>query len=320
MDTSEDIRHQAGTRMLVNRLRKNLAATGKWARRQGIDCYRLYDADMPEYAFAVDCYGARVHLQEYQAPSSISPEAAAKRRLQALAAIEEVLQPEQLVLKTRQRQKGKDQYTGSGEKGEDFQVDEAGARLWVNLERYLDTGLFLDHRPVRLLIRRLAPGKRFLNLFCYTASATVQAALGGATSSLSVDLSNTYLNWARRNFALNNLTRGQHRLIQKDCIAYLRNSSDKFDLILLDPPTFSNSKRTDNTLDIERDQVELVGNAMRLLSPLGLLIFSSNKRHLALDPSISDQFEVEDYSKKTIDRDFLRNPAIHQTWLIRHRN
>ncbi|MBL4819959.1 MAG: bifunctional 23S rRNA (guanine(2069)-N(7))-methyltransferase RlmK/23S rRNA (guanine(2445)-N(2))-methyltransferase RlmL [Gammaproteobacteria bacterium] len=310
----------AGAQMLANRLRKNLRTIGKWARQQGHDCYRLYDADMPEFSFAIDCYGDRVHMQEYRAPDSIPQQKAALHRQQAIMAVTEVLglDESQLILKTRQRQKGKNQYDTITTEGEDFVVTEGHARFWVNLERYLDTGLFLDHRPMRRFIFENAASKRFLNLFCYTATASVHAALGGAASSLSIDLSNTYLDWSRRNFALNNLERSKHKLIQKDCIAYLRNSSDVFDLIFLDPPTFSNSKRTDNVLDIQRDHVELIENSMRLLSPGGLLIFSTNRRRFVLELSLPGKYQVEDYTKRSIDRDFQRKSSIHQVWLLRH--
>ena len=306
--------------MLANRLRKNLRTIGKWAKKQGYSCFRLYDADMPEFAFAIDCYGDQVHMQEYKAPASIPDAKVHEHRIQAIAAVTKVLHLEenQLVLKTRQRQKGKNQYQTTDRHGESFVVTEGAAKLWVNLERYLDTGLFLDHRPMRRFIYENAQSKRFLNLFCYTASASIQAALGGAESSLSVDLSNTYLDWARRNYLLNNLERSRHKLIQKDCISYLQHSKDQFDLIFLDPPTFSNSKRTDNVLDIQRDHVELITNAMGLLSDTGLLIFSTNNRSFKFDQSKLVKFSVEDYTDKSIDRDFQRNSSIHKVWLFRH--
>jgi 23S rRNA (guanine2445-N2)-methyltransferase / 23S rRNA (guanine2069-N7)-methyltransferase len=308
----------AGAEMVANRLRKNLRSIGKWANQQNHQCYRLYDADIPEYAFAIDCYGALVHLQEYQAPASIPYEKVLQRRLQTIAAVTEVLdlQHHQLSFKTRQRQRGKSQYTKESATGEDFKVTEGSARYWINLERYLDTGLFLDHRPMRRFIFEHANGKRFLNLFCYTATATVQAALGGAASSLSIDLSNTYLDWARRNFILNKLDKSKHRLIKKDCVEYLLKSNDKFDLIFLDPPTFSNSKSTDNTLDIQRDHVELINNALGLLDESGLLVFSTNKRRFKLAQSELNTDKIQCYTRQSIDRDFQRNASIHQVWLI----
>jgi 23S rRNA (guanine2445-N2)-methyltransferase / 23S rRNA (guanine2069-N7)-methyltransferase len=316
--SSQNFSMDAGAEMLANRLRKNLRSMGKWARQQGHSCYRLYDADMPEYAFAIDCYDDFVHLQEYQAPSSVSEEKAEHRRQQAIAAVRSALgvSADKLVLKTRKRQKGSAQYTASNAPGRNFEIREGAARLYVNLDSYLDTGLFLDHRPIRQMLYNAAAGKRFLNLFCYTASATVHAALGGASESLSLDLSNTYLDWAKRNLQLNSINPAKHRLRQRDCIDYLRKSQDQFDLIFLDPPTFSNSKRSDHVLDIQRDHLQLIRNAMRLLLPDGVLLFSCNHRRFKLDESLASEFHVEDISAKTIDRDFQRNPRIHQAWRL----
>jgi 23S rRNA (guanine2445-N2)-methyltransferase / 23S rRNA (guanine2069-N7)-methyltransferase len=309
------------TAMLVNRLKKNLRSTGKWARRQNVDCYRLYDADIPEYAFAIDCYNNRVHLQEYKAPASIPEEKSALRRKQALLAVESALgiHADLIVLKTRQRQRGKNQYQVQGKSKEDFVVAEGAAKFWVNLKDYLDTGLFLDHRPMRRFIFENSSGKRFLNLFCYTGSATVQAALGGAASTLSIDLSNTYLEWARRNFHLNGIGGQQHRLKRKDCISYLENSHDKFDLIFLDPPTFSNSKKTEHTFDVQRDHIALINNAMKLLAPDGLLIFSCNKRKFKIDSALDQKFQLENLGPASLDKDYERNPRIHQVWFIREK-
>ncbi len=334
-DISNDTRYQRapgspealdeGARMLANRLRKNLKNIGKWARREGHACYRLYDADMPEYAFAIDLYDGLVHMQEYRAPSSVEEQAAALRRQQALQAVMSVLElaPEQISLKVREKQKGRAQYTANDERQRGFTVTEGPARFHVNLHRYLDTGLFLDHRPVRRLIRELASGKRFLNLFCYTGTATVHAALGGARSSLSVDLSRTYLDWAEVNFRLNGLDESAHRLLRADCIEYLqravRSGRRDFDLIFLDPPTFSNSRSTENVLDIQRDHGQLIDQCMKLLAPGGLLVFSTNRRRFSLDARIGEQHAVEDISDKTIDRDFARHPDIHRTFLIRSR-
>lgn len=310
----------SGAQMLANRLRKNLKSIGKWARQQHHECYRLYDADMPEYAFAIDIYGDRVHMQEYRAPATVREEDAAHRRRQAIQAVQSVLEvpPEHISLKLRQRQRGNEQYSARDGHGGDFVVSEGPARFRVNLHRYLDTGLFLDHRPVRLLIRQLAHGKRFLNLFCYTGTATVHAALGGAQSTTSVDLSSTYLDWAKTNLELNGISPWQHRLVKMDCLEWLKRNREQFDLIFLDPPTFSNSKSTSNVLDIQRDHGSLVELCMSHLAPDGLLIFSTNKRRFALNDEVAERFDVEDISKQTIDRDFARHPDIHHTWLVRH--
>ncbi|MDX1490308.1 MAG: bifunctional 23S rRNA (guanine(2069)-N(7))-methyltransferase RlmK/23S rRNA (guanine(2445)-N(2))-methyltransferase RlmL [Pseudohongiellaceae bacterium] len=313
-----------GAKMFANRLRKNLKNIGRWARQQGHECFRLYDADMPEYAFAIDCYGDHIHMQEYKAPASISEADAAQRRRQAYQALCLVMEQsrgipsDKVILKVREKQRGNEQYRPSAEQGHDFVVTEGDAQFQVNLERYLDTGLFLDHRPIRQWIAQHSRGCRFLNLFCYTATASVHAALGGAASSVSVDLSKTYLNWAAQNFALNDIDTYAHKLEQGDCLKYLQTCKQEFDLIFLDPPTFSNSKSTENVLDIQRDHVELINLCMGLLPKNGLLIFSNNNRRFKLDESIAESFKVEDCSAASIDKDFARNSKIHQCWFIRH--
>jgi len=312
--------------MLANRLRKNLKHIGRWAQQKGIECYRLYDADMPEYSFAIDVYKneqqvIRVHMQEYKAPASISEDDAALRRKQAVIAVQNVLElpRENVAIKVRERQKGKQQYQPTERDGEDIIVNEGDARLIVNLEKYLDTGLFLDHRPIRRYVNEIAHGKDVLNLFCYTGSVTVQAALGGARHTVSVDLSRTYITWARRNLELNGLDLYQNELVELDCITYLQKYRDNFDLIFLDPPTFSNSKSTDNVLDIQRDHAMLIDLCMKRLNAGGLLIFSNNMRRFKMDGTVAEQFDVQDYSAQSLDKDFERNARIHQTWLIRAR-
>ncbi|TFH86371.1 bifunctional 23S rRNA (guanine(2069)-N(7))-methyltransferase RlmK/23S rRNA (guanine(2445)-N(2))-methyltransferase RlmL [Billgrantia azerbaijanica] len=315
-----------GARMFANRLAKNRKRLGKWLRRSGEACYRLYDADMPEYAMAIDVYGDHVHVQEYAPPRSVNPAQAQKRLFDALAVIPEALDvdPAHVVVKRRERQSGRAQYRKQGDRGERFVVHEGRARLWVNLHDYLDTGLFLDHRPVRRMLGEMAAGKRVLNLFCYTAAATVQAALGteaagGASDSVSVDLSNTYLEWARDNFALNKLDPARHRVVRDDCLRWLETARAEFDLIFLDPPTFSNSKKMAGTLDVQRDQARLVDLAMARLAPGGTLVFSNNQRRFRLDAALAERYAVKDVSAQTFDPDFNRRPDIHHVFLIRHR-
>ncbi|MGM0982409.1 MAG: bifunctional 23S rRNA (guanine(2069)-N(7))-methyltransferase RlmK/23S rRNA (guanine(2445)-N(2))-methyltransferase RlmL [Pseudomonadota bacterium] len=315
-----------GAQMFANRLEKNRRRLKKWLKSSGESCYRLYDADMPEYALAIDLYGDRVHVQEYAAPKFVDAAQAQKRLFEALGVIPDVLgvDPGRVVVKRRERQSGKAQYRKQGASGERFEVREGPARLWINLRDYLDTGLFLDHRPVRRLLGEMAAGKRFLNLFCYTGVATVQAALGageqgGASESVSVDLSNTYLDWARDNFALNRLDPGRHRLVRDDCLRWLETAGGEFDLIFLDPPTFSNSKKMADTLDVQRDQGRLVRLAMARLAPGGTLVFSNNQRRFTLDEDLTEQFQVEDISSRTFDPDFQRRPGLHHCFLIRHR-
>ncbi|MGN5519104.1 bifunctional 23S rRNA (guanine(2069)-N(7))-methyltransferase RlmK/23S rRNA (guanine(2445)-N(2))-methyltransferase RlmL [Halopseudomonas sp. Lyrl_26] len=315
-----EARLSESAQMFANRLKKNLKTLGKWARQQGISCYRLYDADMPEFAVAVDLYDGWAHVQEYAAPASVSEEKAQARLQDVLVALPQVLgtSAERVVLKQRQRQTGKQQYERMDRRGEFLTVQEGQVRLLVNLTDYLDTGLFLDHRPMRLRIAEEARGKRFLNLFCYTASATVHAAVGGARRTTSVDLSKTYLDWARRNLALNGLS-DLHQLVQDDVMKWLEQDRGEYDLIFIDPPTFSNSKRMDDVFDVQRDHVQLLDMAMARLAPGGVLYFSNNFRRFKLDPALEEKYQVEDISAQTLDKDFQRNPRIHRSWRITRR-
>ncbi|KJU78087.1 50S rRNA methyltransferase [Ectopseudomonas oleovorans] len=314
-DAPQQARLSEGGQMFANRLQKNLKQLGKWARREGVECYRLYDADMPEYAVAVDLYRDYVHVQEYAAPRSIDPDKAQARLLDALAAIPQALGVAQsrVVIKRRERQAGTKQYQRQAAQGEFMELNEGGVKLLVNLTDYLDTGLFLDHRPLRLRLQREAAGKRFLNLFCYTATATVHAAKGGARSTTSVDLSKTYLDWARRNLALNGFS-DKHRLEQGDVMAWLAEDRGEYELIFIDPPTFSNSKRMEGVFDVQRDHVELLDLAMARLARGGVLYFSNNFRKFQLDESLVARYQVEEISAQTLDPDFARNPKIHRAW------
>lgn len=309
-----------GIEAFANRLQKNIRQLDKWARQHAIECYRIYDADIPEYAVAIDRYGQWVQITEYAPPKSIDV-VKARRRLQAIVrAVPTVLgiPADFVVLKQRERQRGSSQYQKHGDTGRFFTVREGGINVRVNLWDYLDTGLFLDHRPIRLKIAQWAQGKRFLNLFCYTGVASVHAAAGGAASTTSVDMSATYLDWAEQNFALNHLRSNKHQFVQQDCLQWLQQARGEYDLIFLDPPTFSNSKRMDDTLDIQRDHMWLIDQAMRILTREGTLIFSTNLRRFRLDEAVMQQYQVENYTTKSIDKDFLRNPRIHQCFLIRH--
>ncbi len=315
-----------GALMVANRLRKNLRKFKTWRARTGAECYRVYDADLPEYSAAVDLYqesgeGGRLflHVQEYAAPESI-PEADSKRRFgELLAALHDVfpVPREQLVIKTRAKGKGGSKYGRMDQSGAFFVVNEGAAKLRVNLQDYLDTGLFLDHRPLRLRIGREARGKRFLNLFCYTGAASVHAAIGGAVATTSVDLSATYLEWAQQNLALNGANGGSHRLVQADAMAWLERDRGQYDLIFCDPPTFSNSARAED-FDTQRDHVKLLRAAVARLAPGGLLLFSNNFRRFRLDEAAIAEFaQVREISRDTIDADFERNPRIHRAWELR---
>lgn len=306
----------------ANRLRKNMKKLEKWARQEGIACYRLYDADLPEYNVAVDRYGEWVVVQEYAPPKTIDAAKARQRLFDVIGATLSVLElpASRLVLKTRERQKGKNQYQKLGEKGDFFEVQEYNARLLVNLTDYLDTGLFLDHRIARQMLGKMSKDKDFLNLFSYTGSASVHAGLGGARSTTTVDMSRTYLEWAERNLRLNGLTGRQHRLMQADCLSWLRESDETFDLIFIDPPTFSNSKRMEEDFDVQRDHIMLMRNLKRLLRAGGTVMFSNNKRGFKMDLEglASLGLKAQDITQKTLSQDFARNRQIHNCWLITH--
>ena len=302
----------------ANRLRKNLKAAQKQAEVANVSCYRVYDADMPEFNLAVDVYEGQLHVQEYAPPKTIEAEKAEARFKLALIAIRHVfgLHREQVFIKVRSRQKGNQQYEKQGSKGKFVEVREGQAWLLVNFTDYLDTGLFLDHRPLRLRMAEESKGKHFLNLFAYTGVASVHAALAGAASTVTLDLSPTYLAWAERNFALNGIPPENHYFEQADSIQWLRDCQEKFDLIFLDPPTFSNSKRTPGVFDVQEDHVELVELCMRRLNAGGVLYFSNNFRKFKLDEQALQRFRIEDISADTIGFDFARNPGIHRCWRI----
>jgi 23S rRNA (guanine2445-N2)-methyltransferase / 23S rRNA (guanine2069-N7)-methyltransferase len=316
-----------GAQMIANRLRKNQRKLKPWRQREDVACYRVYDADLPEYAAAIDVYTEDaedsprtfLHIQEYQAPSTI-PEADARRRFgETVRAATEVfeLPRERIAIKTRARGKGGSKYGAMEQRGEFLIVREGAARLRVNLFDHLDTGLFLDHRPLRQRFAEEARGRRFLNLFAYTGAASVQAAVGGAARTTSVDLSATYLEWAAANLALNGCTGGAHRLVQADALTWLEAERGEYDLIFCDPPTFSNSARADD-FDVQREHVRLLQAALARLAPDGVLYFSNNYRRFRLDEeALSGIAQVRDISAKTLPPDYERNPRIHRCWELR---
>lgn len=365
-----------GARMFANRLAKNLKRIGSWAERSGVSCYRLYDADMPEYAFAIDLYrtigrgpssasepklGAEpdrepdsgvgelwLYVQEYAAPSDIEPEAVRRRRGEVLATLPGVtgVSAERIRVRTRRKTRRGEQYGKVGEQAHPHIVTEGGLRFEVNFDDYLDTGLYLDHRLTRAQLREISQGKRFLNLFAYTGAATVYAAAGGAASTTSVDLSRTYLEWAWRNLSLNGLGDARHSMVQADCREWLRDAArepardpgrdpahgparnpapnaararEQYDLIFLDPPTFSNSKRMQGVLDIARDHPALLEACARLLAPQGVIVFSTHAQRFRLEGSLRERFDVRDISAATLPPDFERNPRIHRCFEVRLR-
>lgn len=308
---------------LINRLRKNRRQLSRWLKQGGISNYRIYDADIPEFALAVDVYGSRggdwLHVQEYQAPATVDARQSQARLRAALAALPEALgvPSQRLVYKVRSRQRGDSQYQRQAREGRWLEVNEGDCRLLVNLTDYLDTGLFLDHRPIRHWLGEQAAGKRLLNLFCYTGAATVHAAVGGAARSVSVDMSRTYLDWLQRNLELNGQATPAHDVVRADCRDWLQQDRGEYDLIFLDPPSFSNSKRMDGTLDIQRDHVELIRAAMARLAAGGTLVFSTNRRRFRLQQEALPECAIEDRTAWSIPQDFARNQRIHQCYFIR---
>lgn len=319
--------------MFANRLIKNSKRLSKWARKAEVSCYRLYDADMPEFSAAVDLYtgagpdqGRRwVHIAEYAPPRSIDADAAERRLAEIVKVIPEALdvQPEDVFLKVRRRQKGSEQYVRQESRDVFNTVSESGLLFAVNLTDYLDTGLFLDHRPTRDLLRAESFGKRFLNLFAYTGAATVHAAAGGAVSTLTVDMSQTYLDWAERNMRLNGMTGAAHTRVRADVVTWLRTAAARrnglFDLIFCDPPSFSNSKRMDASFDVQRDHVKLLSAVAGLLAPAGEILFSDNLRTFSMDHAglAEEGLVAMDITASTIAEDFARNPRIHNAWRVR---
>ncbi|MCB9539488.1 MAG: class I SAM-dependent methyltransferase [Myxococcales bacterium] len=301
--------------MFANRLRKNARHRRKWARRAGVSCYRLYDRDIPEVPLAVDWYDGRLHVAEFVRPDDRDADEHEAWLDVVVARGAEALQvaPEAVYLKRRQRQKGASQYERQDGSGERFEVTEGGLRFWVNLRDYLDTGLFLDHRQTRAMVRAEAEDRRVLNLFAYSGTFSVYAADGGARATTTVDLSNTYCAWARDNLALNGHDGPQHRVEQADVLTWLDDTferGDRFDLVVLDPPTFSNSKRMRDTWDVQRDHPELLASTLRLLSHGGVLYFSTNARRFRLEPPAGAA--VTDLTAETVPPDFTKRP--HRCW------
>ncbi len=316
-----------GAQMVANRLRKNLKGLRAWREREGVTCFRAYDADIPEYACAVDVYMTDpdetvwLHVQEYAAPADI-PEATTRKRLnELLSAVREVFEVprERVALKTRSTGKGGSKYGQFDQRAEFITVREGNAQLRVNLFDYLDTGLFLDHRPLRARMALEARGRRFLNLFCYTGVASVQAAVNGALETTSVDLSATYLEWLADNLRGNGVGGTRHRIAQSDALRWLEADRGEYDVVFCDPPTFSNSKRAED-FDVQRDHVRLLRVAVERLADGGVLYFSNNFRRFRLDNEALSEFAmVEDISASTIPQDFARSPRIHRAWRLTRR-
>ncbi len=306
--------------MFVNRLKKNARHLKKWARKHAIQCYRVYDADIPQYAVAIDRYDDWVHVQEYAAPKTVNQHRAFQRLNDVIDVVAEILEVDasQVVLKVRERQSGKSQYRKQDNKNRWLTVTESSLRFRINLYDYLDTGLFLDHRQTRRMIFDMAKGKHFLNLFAYTGSVSVYAAAGGAKSTTTVDMSNTYLQWAQENFRLNRLSGRQHRFLRHDCTQWVwdaERAGNQYDLIFLDPPTFSNSSKMQQAFDINRDHSALLERTMRLLSDDGRLVFSTNSKKFRLADTVQEAWQVKEITAATTTEDFRRKPQ-HRCWIL----
>ena len=318
-DKSSEYRPSEEIRMFENRVKKNLKRLKSWRTRDNINCFRVYDRDIPEYAVAVDIYDQWIHVQEYKAPDSISPEIAVKRLKDVICVLPSLFNVpvENIFFKQRQKQKRSAQYGKQSELSKTALVEEAGLKFEINLGSYIDTGLFLDHRLTRSMIERMAEGKSFLNLFSYTATSTVYAARGGAVSTTSVDKSNTYTRWAKKNMSINGFDNSRHVFRSLDCMEWLQKDRSRYDLIFLDPPTFSNTKKSGTSFDIQKDHVKLILATISLLADDGTLIFSNNYRQFKMDFDKLNHLRIEDITASTIPPDFERNPRIHNCWSIR---
>jgi len=310
--------------MFTNRLKKNYKHLKKWARKNNITCYRVYDADIPQYAVAIDKYEDWIHVQEYQAPKTVNKNRAFQRVNDVIDVVADILETKQekVVLKVRKKQEGSAQYQKQDAKDYTLKVRENDLQFIINMYDYIDTGLFLDHRNTRQLIKKLARKRSFLNLFAYTGSVTVYAAAGGASTTTTVDMSNTYLNWARENLSINgysgNVYETRHKFVREDCLKWIQQAIDekkKYQLIFIDPPTFSNSKKMDTSLDINRDHVALLSGCLALLAEDGQILFSTNARGFKFDSSLSDDCYIKEITAMTTTEDFRRKP-LHRCWCL----
>jgi 23S rRNA G2069 N7-methylase RlmK/C1962 C5-methylase RlmI len=316
--TDKDLRQ---AEYLGNRLKKRRRQLGRWTRKTATDCFRLYDVDIPEIPLAVDIYGKSLLMSLYERPYDKDPaEEDAWLALMADSAAESLsLDRKDIRVKRRKRQRGVSQYEALSRTGHEFAVREQGLSFLVNLDDYLDSGLFLDHRPLRERIRGMSAGKRVLNLFCYTGSFSVYAASGGAAAVSSVDLSQGYLDWARRNFELNGLDAARHAFLKADALAWIPAAAarrEEWDLIVIDPPTFSNSKSMAEDLDLAEDYPSLLSSALELLARDGTMFFSTNSRRFKLDPASIRGAAVLDLGDSTVPLDF-RDRKIHRAWELR---
>ncbi len=307
--------------MLRNRVRKNRKRLRSWARHEGITCYRLYDRDIPEIPLVIDWYEGRLRVAEFQRKHA-SDECGGEEWMKtvvAMTALELQVPTGQVYYKVRDRQRGQKQYQARGSQENRIEVGEAGHRFLVNLVDYVDTGLFLDHRRTRAMVAAESKDKGLLNLFCYTGSFSVHAGMAGAANTLGIDLSATYLEWARANLNLNGLDAARHRLRRGDVmeeLGELRHSGERFDIAVVDPPTFSNSKRLESVFDVQRDHVALLQAVTAVLAPGGIVYFSTNHRRFVLSQdALASDYRIEDIGSKTLPEDY-RDKRIHRCWRL----
>ncbi len=303
--------------MIKNRLEKNFKKLRPWAERNKIEAFRLYDRDIPEYPYIVDIYKDQYLIYDKSDPVKDQNKNRLPHVIEALKVLFKC-EESAIVVKKRERQEGLKQYDKLSEMNLSFEVRESQAIFKVNLHDYLDTGLFLDHRPMRQKVFKSVSGKRFLNLFCYTGAVSVFAALGGARTT-SVDMSQTYLRWAQDNFILNGIDLSEHKFVNANVLEWLQEARthEKFDVIFLDPPTFSNSKKMKDSFEVERDQEILVHACMAMLNPQGVLFFSNNKRKFRLSDNVLSKYKVKDLTEESIPQDF-HDKKIHCCFEIKN--
>lgn len=304
---------------LGNRVRKIYRHLRKWAKRTGTDCFRLYDKEIGEYPLAIDFYAGRFCVHYFSPAREIEepPQELIDETTKVLTSIFNVT-PDAIYWRIRAKRKTTRQYEKIGESKEFFKVLEYGVKFLINLEDYLDTGLFLDHRETRHMVASYAKGKSLLNLFAYTCSFSVQAAASGATFTKSVDMSNTYTQWGRENFKLNGFSSKNHEIVCADCLKFLDeeiHSKAKYDLIVIDPPTISRSKKMDQLFDVQIDYIFLITKALKLLAQGGCIFFSTNSRRFTFDVGLFPDCTILEISHKTLPPDF-HDPKIHRCWKI----
>lgn len=294
-----------------NRIRKNYQHVRKWAKRTGTNCFRIYDRDIKEYPLAIDFYAGRFCVQFFSYEGDALSE---ELKEEITGVLRSLFKAPRIYWKVREKREKIEQVEKLAEKHEFFYVVEYGVKFKVNLHDYLDTGLFLDHRETRRIVALEAKEKRLLNLFAYTCSFSVQAAMHGASFTKSVDLSNTYTEWGRDNFLLNSLTLENNQIVRADCLKFMESEKEEYDIIVIDPPTISRSKKMDQLFDIQFDYIFLIEKALKLLKPMGVIYFSTNSRRFKFDESLFSTCSIREITEKTLPLDF--NKKVHRCWKL----